>query len=183
MKFPANLKMSSHIIFLLGFMGSGKSTIGTLLAKELGYEFQDLDEIIEKQEGQRIKDIFNDRGEQVFRTLEKEALFSLGKEKHIVIALGGGTPCSDENITFISEYGISIYLDVSTKQLATRLYKGISTRPLLKGLNTLQKLENFINTKLRARVKYYKQADFDIDANHDPILVVSEIMNKLSLTK
>ena len=104
--------MSTANIFLIGFMSSGKSSIGRQLAKKLKRDFIDLDQLIEKDYGRSIPQIFEEEGEEAFRKMESEALHSLPNNKGLILALGGGTPCSEKNIEFIKKNGISVYLKI-----------------------------------------------------------------------
>lgn len=136
-------------------MGSGKSTIGKKLANKLSYAFYDLDTEIEKQEGKTISEIFEQKGEEYFRMLESEALKTLSNENQVV-ALGGGTPCFNENIDFINQNGISIYLKYNSGILFSRLVNAKNQRPLLAD-KTDDELKVFIEAKLTEREIFYNQ--------------------------
>jgi shikimate kinase len=101
------------LIFLIGFMGSGKTSIGKKLAKKMKYAFLDLDQEIEKQENLSISEIFEIHGEDYFRVLEKKVLVDLTQLSNTVVSCGGGTPCHYNNIELINNAGISIYLQLS----------------------------------------------------------------------
>jgi shikimate kinase len=151
-------------IVLLGFMGSGKSTLGKQLSTLLGWVFVDLDRFVETSEKRTIPDIFEKDGEQVFRRLESNALKDVLKYPNQVIAIGGGTPCQPENLNLIKEKSVSVYLKISDSQLATRLTNSTNQRPLLKG-----KSESEINISIRdllaAREPFYNQADIIIESD------------------
>ena len=118
-------------ISLIGFMGSGKSTVGRLLAEKIGYWFLDLDEIIESKAGKPVREIFITKGEEEFRRLETEALYSLTGRNQLVIATGGGAPIRKENRAFFQKELFTIYLEVSFKEFLKRTGENV-VRPLLK---------------------------------------------------
>ncbi|GJM32644.1 MAG: shikimate kinase [Saprospiraceae bacterium] len=144
-------------LFLLGFMGSGKTYTGKRLADRLNMPFIDLDDWIEKRQGRSISQLFSDYGEAAFRQMEKEALHSLIDYKRVVIACGGGTPCFFDNIIWMNQFGISIYLQASPELLYQRLISETSHRPLLKGKKETELLQ-FLSAKLEERVDFYNQA-------------------------
>jgi shikimate kinase len=129
-------------IALIGFMGSGKSTVGRLLARELGYRFVDADQLIEKQTGRSIREIFAEKGEEEFRRLESLALEGLSRKRRVVIAAGGGAPIRLENRSFFTGSATTFYLSVSFEEFLRRT--GIDpARPLLaRGREELQELYN-----------------------------------------
>ncbi len=118
-------------IALIGFMGSGKSTVGRLLAERIGYRFLDLDEIIESEAEKPVREIFAAYGEEEFRRLETEALYSLTGRNKLVIATGGGAPTRKENRAFFQKESFTIYLEVSFKEFLKRTGED-EARPLLK---------------------------------------------------
>ena len=145
------------IIFLLGFMGAGKTTIGRDLANSMNFKFIDLDEYIEKKENSTVFDIFNKKGEKHFRQLEYYSLKELILLNNIVIATGGGTPCFFDNISIMNKYGLTIYINVDYQTLLSRIKKTKDKRPLLKNIDDKQML-NFITKKVTEREIYYKQS-------------------------
>jgi shikimate kinase len=160
-------------IFLLGFMGSGKSYWGRLLSQKLQVPFFDLDEQIVNAEGKSINEIFDSNGEEYFRLLEKDTLHII-TESHdsMVMACGGGTPCYFNNIEYMNREGTTIWLDVPIQVLYERLIRERSRRPLLKDLSDDQ-VRSFIIKKFSDRKIYYEQAE--IMVNEDPILLDSLI--------
>lgn len=117
-------------IFLVGMPSSGKSTIGRDLAKLLSYQYVDLDALIESSEGKSIATIFAENGEDYFRAREKELLQAILPDQRQVIATGGGAPCFFDNMSFIKQNGISIFLDVSVDEIVKRLQNhGVEDRP------------------------------------------------------
>jgi shikimate kinase len=149
-------------IFLIGFMGSGKSTAGRRLASQLNWSFIDLDEIIEKMEGMKIPDIFSLKGEPYFRKLETKALKDLRSETDTVISTGGGTPCFGDNMDFMLNSGLTIYLKMTPAGLRRRLVRSSEGRPLLKNIDR-KDLRVYIAGKLAEREKWYSRAEITID--------------------
>ncbi|MBK7873331.1 MAG: shikimate kinase [Saprospiraceae bacterium] len=144
-------------IFLIGFMGSGKSHVGKRLAHLCNIPFIDLDNEIEQQEGRTIPQIFEQNGEAAFRAIEQNALHKILKHEDAVIATGGGTPCFFDNMNWMNQYGITIYLQTPVDILVERLQSERAHRPLLQNLND-ETLYTFIAEKLAAREMYYLQA-------------------------
>ena len=143
-------------IFLVGFMGCGKTTIGKKLARLLNYEFADLDKLIEVKAGMTIQEYFSEYGEEQFRVLEKEVLHSLANRTDLVVATGGGAPCYFDNMEWMNQSGVTVYLSMPPRALAGRL-QGSTTRPLLRGLAG-ESLVEFIANKLKEREPFYNQA-------------------------
>lgn len=150
--------MMHYPIFLLGFMGSGKSSLGKKLARKLDVPFIDLDRKIEEEEGRSIPAIFANEGEAYFREKETALLRKISTGEKAVIALGGGTPCREENLQLIHEKGSSIYLKVPVERLIGRLRQKKEGRPLIAPLSD-QDLGYFVRTKLEERIPFYEQAD------------------------
>jgi shikimate kinase len=160
---------NSQIIYIIGFMGSGKSTTGRKLASLLDWHFADLDRSIEKYSGKTISEIFSQDGEIFFRNVESEVLKSLKSQTNTVISTGGGTPCFGDNMDFMLETGLTIYLKLTPYQLKSRLANSKGERPLIKNL-TNDGLLHFIEDKLAFREKWYNCAEitvegFDTDIN------------------
>jgi shikimate kinase len=149
---------SASRIFLIGFMGSGKTTIGKKLAALLPGKFIDLDDVIEEQEAMTISKIFVERGEEYFREIEASCLRGLQMEEHIVVATGGGTPCFHNNMEWMKQQGLTIYLRVRPQVLADRLEKEKEHRPLLQGKSG-EDLILFISQKLMEREPFYLQSE------------------------
>lgn len=145
--------------FLLGFMGSGKSTLGKAVLAEGRIPFIDLDNFIVVRAGKPITAIFEEGGEVLFRKLEQEALQSLieAKPENILIACGGGTPCFGQNMHLMNEAGKTFYLQTPIPELSRRLLPQRSHRPLIKHLEA-EELEIFIQELLEKRESYYLQA-------------------------
>jgi shikimate kinase len=163
---PQNQKKS--LIFLTGFMGSGKSTIGPILANALGWDFVDIDKTIERKANQGITEIFASNGEQKFRILEHEALQDLLVHTQCVVSLGGGTLTTPENFEFIRQNGIIVYLQLSPGKILQRVQHR-TDRPMLKGADGQplegKELVNRIDGLLQVREQYYSKADIIIPAD------------------
>ena len=144
-------------IFLLGMMGTGKSYWKQLLAKQLKTGGYDLDFIIEAQEEKSISEIFNEDGEKYFRETEAKLLRWFAEKKIFVLATGGGTPCFHENMKWMNEQGITIWIDEPIEVLTERLLKEKSHRPLISHLDEVGIIE-FLTNKYKERKVYYAQA-------------------------
>lgn len=164
-------------IYLVGFMGSGKSTVGKLLANKLSLTFIDVDKLIEKKENRSIREIFEKDGEQYFRNLEKIEINNLSKNNGYVVSTGGGLGADLDNMKVMKETGNVVWLDVSLNTILERC-KNDENRPLLKlPLNDLRKL-------YEDRKKVYRLANIRINADKKtPNEIVEEIINKLGVGK
>ena len=150
-------------IFLIGFMGSGKTHWGKQLAERLQLPFFDLDETIVQAEGKPVTAIFSEMGEEYFRLKEKEMLEKLVDDhESMVVSCGGGTPCFFNNIDFMKKYGTVVWLNTHVDILMQRLLKERDSRPLLKDISD-EGLKHYIVKKLNERRMYYEQADVIID--------------------
>jgi shikimate kinase len=150
-------------IFLIGFMGSGKTHWGKQVAQKLSLPFYDLDEVIVVEEKRSITDIFGESGEEYFRSREKEVLEKIVDENtNMVLSCGGGTPCFFNNIEFMKKYGTVVWLNTQVDVLLHRLMKERMQRPLLKDLDD-EDLKHYIIRKLNERRMYYEQADVIIN--------------------
>lgn len=154
----ADSKRKYRSIYLLGFMGAGKTTVGKRLAKQLDYEFVDLDQLVRTLAGMTINDMFHKAGEQSFRKLEQTALKQLKGRERLVIATGGGTPCYYDNMDRMRENGYTIYLKAKPLTLMKRLRNDRAGRPLLRGLETDEQLLDFITRTLEQRKPFYHRA-------------------------
>ncbi|MCB0743013.1 MAG: shikimate kinase [Ignavibacteriae bacterium] len=159
-------------IYLTGFMTSGKSTLGSIIANCLGWDFFDLDNEICNDENKTVTEIFETKGEKYFREIESQKLKSLSHHKNVILSLGGGTLISDENVKFIKTNGHLVYLRVSPEIIYTRIKKK-TDRPLFKEFvlaeNSKQDFINKITSMLRDREPYYSQADLIFDVDNSPI--------------
>ncbi len=150
-------------IFLIGFMGSGKTHWGERLAAALQMPFFDLDARIAEEEGMDVPEIFTVKGEEFFRYKEKECLEKLVEQlDHFVLSAGGGTPCFFNNIKFMKQNGKVIWLNTATPVLTERLLRERRRRPLLSQISE-SGLESYIVRKLGERKIYYEQADVMVE--------------------
>lgn len=149
-------------IFLIGFMGSGKTTLGRKLAARMGYEFIDLDHKLEQQVELSIAEYFSFFGEDAFRKLEAQVLKKTIYPENVVISTGGGLPCYFDNMDWMKANGKVVYIKLSPKTLADRLESGKEERPLLQDKHGDQ-LVAFIEQKLAARETFYAQANIIAD--------------------
>ncbi|MDR1678194.1 MAG: shikimate kinase [Prevotellaceae bacterium] len=166
-------------VFLVGYMGSGKSTVGKLLAERLGWLFIDLDCFIENRYQKTVSQIFDEEGEMVFRKMERQMLFEISKLENAVISTGGGAPCFSDNMQEINRRGTSIYLQLTAENLAARLQAACIDRPLVRN-KTKEELPVFIQEMLLKREPFYTKASFTVDNNEsNPQAVVDTILNLL----
>ena len=151
-------------IFLIGYMGCGKSSLGRKLAKAGGMEFMDMDSIIEQREGASISDIFHYQGEEYFRDAERALIEELGTaEGDMVISTGGGAPVWQNNMELMNSLGATIYLRRTAQQIASRLSPhGRQKRPKLRGLND-EELVAFMTTNMAEREPFYSKAKYCVD--------------------
>ncbi len=156
------------LIFLTGFSGSGKSTIGPLLANSLGYEFVDLDQVIEKDAGKTITRIFAENGEEYFRSQERRTLEGIIVKNDMVISLGGGVLENDQSYALIQKSGTMVYLKSPVRTLARRLGNKID-RPLLMGEQgkklSREEIEEKIATILAKRETRYETAEITVETD------------------
>jgi len=164
------------IITLLGYMGSGKSTYGKLLAKRLNFNFIDLDDYIVSETGMQISEIFETKGEGWFRDFETESLKKLMFKSNLILSLGGGTPIQFGNMDLINERSKSIYLNASVETLFFYLKNQKSKRPIIKDLSDLE-LKDFISEHLSNRLPFYNKAKLSVITDNKTIdNIVEELM-------
>ncbi|MCY1720409.1 shikimate kinase [Prolixibacteraceae bacterium Z1-6] len=148
-------------IYLIGYMGCGKSHLGRVFSSHLNMQFVDMDHYIEERNCKTIPQIFAEEGEAEFRKKERQALEELSEFTDIVIATGGGAPCFFDNIDLMNKTGKTIYLNIHPGILAERLLKSKTERPLIKG-KSHEELVAFIDETLKKRNEFYSQAQFQI---------------------
>lgn len=153
---------NSNRIFLIGYMGSGKTTIGKKLAARLKYDFIDLDHVLEAQVGMTITEYFAAHGEDAFRVLESAVLKETPYPEKIVISTGGGLPCFFDNMQWMKQHGQTVYIKLNAKVLAGRLENNKDDRPILRHKHG-EELIAFINEKLAERELWYNQANIIAD--------------------
>lgn len=146
-------------IFLIGYMGSGKTTMGRELASALNLTFIDLDTFLEEKYFRTIPQIFAEEGEEGFRIKERNVLEEVSNFDHVVIATGGGAPCFFDNIDLMNNTGICIFLDVEVRSLVERLIHAKTERPLIKGKSP-DELHAFIEGMLEKRRPFYEKARY-----------------------
>jgi len=173
-----------NTIFLIGYMGAGKSVVGKLLSQINGFNFYDLDEYIEAKEGKKVSEIFNQNNEVYYRKIENKYLkeISLLKDNKI-ISTGGGTPCFQNNFEIINESlnSTSIYLKANIDVLVNRLKDSIDNRPIISHLTDEYKLKEFITKHLFERNYYYEKSRIKIVTdNLEPTEIVKLIASKLA---
>lgn len=172
---PENSSHAPHRIALIGFMGSGKTTVGRLVASRLGYRFLDLDVLITENARKSIREIFEEDGEEAFRRIESDALYSVREMNRLVIATGGGAPIRQENQEFFENLAATFYLEVSFKEFINRAGSD-PARPLLdrskKNLEKLYKSRLPIYRSLGQRV---------ITDSRTPQEIGAEILKKLAV--
>jgi shikimate kinase len=151
-------------IYLIGMPGSGKTTIGKRLAKELTFDFIDLDSFIEKEENCSISEIFKYQGEKYFREIESDYLKKISERQQTgVVSVGGGTPCFNNNIEVLCATGIVVYIKANEKILLNRLENAKSQRPLFWGL-TKAEIEKKLQQLIEVRAPFYEKAHISISA-------------------
>lgn len=144
-------------IILIGYMGAGKTTLGKVLAKQMGLRFCDLDWYIEEKSGTTISQIFKQEGEAIFRKKEQQALHEVIGTDDIVLAVGGGTPCFYDNIDFMNQQAHTVYLKATSETLKAHIKMGGAKRPLVDG-KTDEELTRYIEESLKGREPYYLKA-------------------------
>ncbi|MBP3553928.1 MAG: shikimate kinase [Bacteroidaceae bacterium] len=149
-------------IILIGYMGAGKTTLGKSLARHLGLEFIDLDWYIENRFHQSVSQLFATRGEEGFRKIEQNMLHEVAEFEDVVISAGGGTPCFFDNMEYMNQQGLTVYLKATPEILRTHLRMGKQKRPLIAQKND-EELDIFIRESLDKRESYYNQARLIFD--------------------
>ena len=163
-------------IYLVGYMGCGKSTIGRKVAEILGISFVDLDKYIEERYFKSVPAIFAEEGEERFREKERISLLEVSQFENVVVGTGGGAPCFFDNMEVMNNNGVTVYIAPDTEVLVTRLLKSKTERPLIVG-KSFEELISFINTALLKRAPFYEKAMIIIrgENNLDPQLVIDKI--------
>ena len=161
-------------IILTGFMGTGKTAVGQLLARELKRKFVDTDRLIEEEQGKSITEIFEKQGEEAFRGYEKKMIQKAMEEKQVVVATGGGAVLDSDNLKLMKEKGILIALSASAEVIFERVSK-LGDRPLLRTKDQLETIRNLVSR----RSPYYSQADFIVDTNKKSVEQTVEELLKI----
>jgi shikimate kinase len=166
-------------IFLIGFMGSGKTTLGKKIASHLHLDFIDMDDFIEQKVGRSISSIFEKEGEAHFRSLEHEALKELLSKDNVLVSAGGGTPCYYNNMELINAEAQSVYLKVEPEMLLGRLKGATGKRPLLANLSN-EELRLQISEKLAVREPFYMQSKIIHASKGSPNKDLADLVDILS---
>jgi shikimate kinase len=166
-------------IYLVGYMASGKSKLGKELSGLTGLSFYDMDEVFEERYRIGIVDFFEKYGEDAFRQIEHQILLETKSLEDIIIATGGGTFCSDENIRFIQSQGVSIYIRMNIHDLFDRLRIIKRKRPLLKDI-PFSDLEQFIGNQIEEREPFYLQADRVVDGPVNNAEDIAEMIREIN---
>lgn len=151
------------MVYLIGYSYSGKSTLGRQLAELLGYDIFDTDRAIENRYHTTIPILFARYGEKAFRIIERQILFSTGEMQRTVVATGGGTACSDENIRFMLEHGTVVHLSMTVDDILRRYATSRKVRPLLEGMSDEER-RHYVEKHLAQRIPYYRQAHITLPA-------------------
>ena len=159
-------------VVLVGFMGSGKTTIGKLLAKSMGYSFVDTDAEIEKEEGISVAQIFEMKGEEYFRELESTFITNFQRKK-CIIATGGGMPCYNDNMTKLKVLGTVLFINTPYDSIIERLKLNQGSRPLIKSSWDDKKEE--LRSLFIIRQEIYKSSDKEVVGDNNPSFIVEEI--------
>lgn len=180
---PEHIRRNERI-YLTGFMGSGKSTIGPILANTIGYDFLDVDKVIEKETGKSVKEIFRDRGEAHFRELERNLVAKLAQRHQVVVSLGGGTIVDPGNFHTIMSSGIVVYLKATPEQIFKRLQRKVD-RPTLTDVSGDRLREDELRVRIgelfRQREPYYLRADIIVPTDETRVgITVDEVVRKLA---
>ncbi len=151
-----------HRIIIIGYMGAGKTTLGKALSKDLGLPFYDLDWYIESRMRKTIEQIFVERGEEGFRTIERNMLHEVAEFENVVISCGGGTPCFFDNMDYLNQQGETIYLKATPDVLYSHIKMSKKVRPLLQN-KTADEVKTYMSEQLAKREAYYSKAKHTID--------------------
>ena len=152
-------------IFLIGYMGCGKTTLGEELARQMGLRYIDLDDFIEAQQGMTVAEIFDEMGENRFRELETEALREVAAMTDVIVGCGGGTPCHCDNMALMNRSGVTVWLTTSPERITARLLlpDQKAKRPKVASLPD-EAVLSLVEKELEARTPYYAQAQLQFDS-------------------
>ena len=151
-------------VILIGYMGAGKTTVGKALAQDLGVTFYDLDWYISSRMHKTIAQLFEERGEEGFRQIERNMLHEVAEFEDVIISCGGGTPCFFDNIDYMNQQGPVVYLKAEPELLYKHLAMSKNDRPLLRG-KSQEELITFIREQLEKREPFYAKAAYCIDVS------------------
>ncbi len=169
---------TNSTLFLVGYMGSGKSTVGKMLSGLLNYSFIDLDTAIELETGKTISEIFETEGESGFRKIEQSVLHGINARKNHVVATGGGCPMFEDNMDWMNKNGTTIYLKVHPGIIFHRIAPEKPGRPLIAALSDVE-LMDFILETIKKRLPFYIKAHHTISAEETPKAIARSIQIQL----
>lgn len=169
--------MKVNRIFLVGYMGCGKTHAGKRLSKKYGYDFIDLDAYIERRFFKTIPQLFEERGEEGFRKIERNMLEEVCAFENVIISTGGGAACFFDNMELMNETGHTVYLQASAEGLFNYLRNAKQNRPLLRD-KTDEELMSFIEGSLRAREPFYLKAKYVIDSTDESDVLFDELLGE-----
>lgn len=155
------------LVFLIGFMGCGKSRMGRKLSAKMNLHLEDMDKVIEEKVGMTVPEFFEKNGEEAFRKLENEYLKNLDPNQDLIVSTGGGVPCFFDNMDIMKEKGVTIFLNSPIEKILERVKRRPEKRPLLKPLfdKPEEEFDAIIKERLKARMPFYNRADFIIKDN------------------
>jgi len=169
-------------IYITGMPGTGKTHFGRILAQSLRFVFFDLDEMIEKEEGEIIRHIIRDKGEDYFRKIEKDSLYKVSEINNCIVACGGGTPMFYNNMELMKKTGIVIWLNTDLDIIAKRIVQNKSRRPLFMGLNG-DEIRHKLNEIYEKRKKVYAKSDILIDKQYSANVSLGPVIQKIMKIK
>ena len=164
-------------IFLIGFMGAGKTTVGKELSSQMKLSFIDLDHFIENRYHKTIRQIFEEKGEDAFRDMEQKTLREVAEFEDVVISTGGGTPCFHQNMLFMNEKGTTVYLKVSIEELVKRISLNKNVRPVLNGYSD-NELNLFVEEIMAKRSPAYEQAQIIFSAETQDVSALCKQLSR-----
>jgi len=166
-------------VYLIGYMGVGKTTIGKRLARRLQLVYCDLDTQIELISKSTIESIFSEKGEDQFRKIESETLAAL-TDDHMVVATGGGAPCHNNNLDYMLKTGLVVWLKMNPEMIVSRLLPGKAKRPLIAAMND-DDLLDFVKDHLRKREPYYSRADIWVDVSNIDSKKIDDLAHQINI--
>jgi shikimate kinase len=168
-------------IFLVGYMGSGKTKTAEALSKIFKYKAVDTDKLVVEKTGKTISSVFEIEGQEFFRDIERDVLRTTAKSDNIIVSTGGGTPCYFDNMKWMNENGITIYIEANSGLLFHRLATSKAGRPLIEKLNDIELMEQ-ITGHLAVRVPVYKQSNIIVNALSVDVKMLAEKIKNFSKT-
>lgn len=144
-------------LYIIGYMGCGKTTFGRALSQATGLKFVDLDHLIEDRHNATVREIFDTKGEEEFRRIERDMLRETAEMEDVIVSCGGGTPCFFDNADFMNAHGMTLWLEATHDCLFTRLVRKREKRPLLAN-RTDEEIRDIISSQLKARSPFYSRA-------------------------